>query len=177
MQIIPTVCTSIRHPHIFVISQPKWLKFGLQPHLFKMVLHTKFQLSQYLLTSTKSFITLKVQVIEIWIFYAKPSWKDMAGDQISAISMGKWQRYRVPDWRARCWNDLHSTVYSKVDSTFSAYLPEKKHFFFSHNLVTWFLVLKINIFNEVLEAKEPRTQANFFKSCVNRNRINRISIF
>ena len=32
-------------PHIFVISQPKWLKFGLQPHLIKMILHTKFQLS------------------------------------------------------------------------------------------------------------------------------------
>ena len=32
-------------PHIFVILQPKWLKFGLQPHLIKMFLYTKFQLS------------------------------------------------------------------------------------------------------------------------------------
>ena len=30
---------------IFVISEPKWLKFGLQSHLIKMFLHTKFQLS------------------------------------------------------------------------------------------------------------------------------------
>jgi len=30
---------------IFVISQPKWLKFGVQAHLFKMIGHTKFQLS------------------------------------------------------------------------------------------------------------------------------------
>ena len=30
---------------IFVISQPKWLKFGVQPHLFKMFGHAKFQLS------------------------------------------------------------------------------------------------------------------------------------
>ena len=30
---------------IFVISRPKWLKFGVQAHLFKMFGHTKFQLS------------------------------------------------------------------------------------------------------------------------------------
>ena len=30
---------------IFVISQPKWLKFGVQAHLFKMIGHTNFQLS------------------------------------------------------------------------------------------------------------------------------------
>ena len=32
-------------PYIFVISQPIWLKFGLQPHLNMMFYHTKFQLS------------------------------------------------------------------------------------------------------------------------------------
>ena len=30
---------------IFVISEPKWLKFGLQAHFFKMFGHAKFQLS------------------------------------------------------------------------------------------------------------------------------------
>ena len=30
---------------IFVISEPKWLKFGLQAHFFKMFWHAKFQLS------------------------------------------------------------------------------------------------------------------------------------
>ena len=30
---------------IFVISQPKWLKFGVLAHLFKMIGHTNFQLS------------------------------------------------------------------------------------------------------------------------------------
>ena len=30
---------------ICVISRPKWLKFGVQAHLFKMFGHTKFQLS------------------------------------------------------------------------------------------------------------------------------------
>ena len=30
---------------IFVISQPKWLKFGVQLHLFKMFGHAKIQLS------------------------------------------------------------------------------------------------------------------------------------
>ena len=30
---------------IFVISRPKWLKFGVQAHFFKMFGHTKFQLS------------------------------------------------------------------------------------------------------------------------------------
>ena len=62
--------------NIFVISQPKWLKFGLQAHFLKVFGHTKFQLSifytfkvmrllvMYLVISTKSFITLKVQEIE-----------------------------------------------------------------------------------------------------------------
>ena len=31
--------------NIFVISQPKWLKFGLQAHFLKVFEHTKFQLS------------------------------------------------------------------------------------------------------------------------------------
>ena len=65
---------------IFVISQPKWLKFGLQAHLFKMFGHAKFQLSisctfkvmkvfvAYLVISTKCFITMKVQEIETWKF-------------------------------------------------------------------------------------------------------------
>ena len=30
---------------IFVISRPKWLKFGVQAHFLKMFGHTKFQLS------------------------------------------------------------------------------------------------------------------------------------
>ena len=61
---------------IFVISQPKWLKFCFQAHFLKVFGHTKFQLSisytfkvmrllvMYLVISTKSFITLKVQEIE-----------------------------------------------------------------------------------------------------------------
>ena len=61
---------------IFVISEPKWLKFGLQAHFFKMYGYAKFQLSiffalrvikllvKYLVTFTKSLITLKVEVIE-----------------------------------------------------------------------------------------------------------------
>ena len=61
---------------IFVISEPKWLKFCLQAHFLKVFGHTKFQLSisytfkvmrllvMYLVISTKSFITLKVQEIE-----------------------------------------------------------------------------------------------------------------
>ena len=32
---------------IFVISQPKWLKFGLQAQFLKVFGHTKFQLSSY----------------------------------------------------------------------------------------------------------------------------------
>ena len=46
-------------PYIFVISQPKWLKFGLQPHFFKMFLHTKFQLS---ITCTFRVTKLLVEV-------------------------------------------------------------------------------------------------------------------
>ena len=65
---------------IFVISQPKWLKFGLQAHFLKVFGHTKFQLSisctfkvMKLLVEitkyiTKSLRTLKVQVIESWNF-------------------------------------------------------------------------------------------------------------
>ena len=65
---------------IFVISQLKWLKFGLQAHLFKMFGHAKFQLSisctfivmKHLVEitkyTTKTFITLKVQEIESWNF-------------------------------------------------------------------------------------------------------------
>ena len=61
---------------IFVISQPKWLKFGLQAHFLKVFGHTKFQLSisytfkvmkllvMYLVISTKTFRTLKAQEIE-----------------------------------------------------------------------------------------------------------------
>ena len=57
---------------IFVISEPKWLKFGLQAHFLKVFGHTKLQLPisctfkvmillvKYLVISTKSFITLKV---------------------------------------------------------------------------------------------------------------------
>ena len=62
--------------NIFVISQQKWLKFSLQAHFLKVFGHTKSELSisctfkvmillaMYLLISTKSFITLKVQEIE-----------------------------------------------------------------------------------------------------------------
>ena len=63
-------------PYIFVISQPKWLKFGLQAHFLKMFGHKKFQLSisstfkavkllvEITKYTTKTFITLKVQEIE-----------------------------------------------------------------------------------------------------------------
>ena len=44
---------------IFVISEPKWLKFGLQAHLFKMFGYAKFQLS---ITSTFKVIKLLVKV-------------------------------------------------------------------------------------------------------------------
>ena len=62
--------------NIFVISQPKWLKFGLQAHFLKVFGHTKLYLSisctfkvmkvkveitKYI---TKSLKTLKVQLIE-----------------------------------------------------------------------------------------------------------------
>ena len=65
---------------IFFISQPKWLKFGLQAHLFKMFGHAKLQLSisftfkvminlvKITKYTTKTFITLKVQEIESWNF-------------------------------------------------------------------------------------------------------------
>ena len=45
--------------NISVISQPKWLKFGLQAHFLKMFGHTKFQLS---ITFTFRIIKLKVEV-------------------------------------------------------------------------------------------------------------------
>ena len=44
---------------IFVISEPKWLKFGLQAHFFKVFGHAKFQLS---ITSTFKVIKLLVKV-------------------------------------------------------------------------------------------------------------------
>ena len=53
-------------PYNFVISQPKWLKFGLQPHFCKMFLHTKFQLS-----STCTFRVTKLSV-EVFIDFLPP---------------------------------------------------------------------------------------------------------
>ena len=44
---------------IFVISEPKWLKFGLQAHFFKVFGQAKFQLS---ITSTFKVIKLLVKV-------------------------------------------------------------------------------------------------------------------
>ena len=52
--------------NISVISQLKWLKFGLQPHLLKMKVTKVFVV--YLVISTKCFITIKVQEIESWNF-------------------------------------------------------------------------------------------------------------
>ena len=63
---------------IFVISQPKWLKFGLLAHFPRVFGHTKFQLSisctfkvmkllvEITKYTTKTFTTLKVQYIESW---------------------------------------------------------------------------------------------------------------
>ena len=45
--------------NISVISQPKWLKFGLQAHLFMMFGHTKFQLS---ITCTFRLMKLLVEI-------------------------------------------------------------------------------------------------------------------
>ena len=45
---------------IFVISEPKWLKFGLHPHFFKMLGHAKFQLSV--------FFTLRVMKLLVEVF-------------------------------------------------------------------------------------------------------------
>ena len=45
---------------IFVISEPKWLKFGLQAHLFKMFGYAKFQLS--------IFFTLRVMKLLVEVF-------------------------------------------------------------------------------------------------------------
>ena len=45
---------------IFVISEPKWLKFGLQAHFFKMFWHAKFQLS--------IFYTLRVKKLLVEVF-------------------------------------------------------------------------------------------------------------
>ena len=44
---------------IFVISEQKWLKFGLQAHFFKMFGHAKFQLS---ISSTFKVMKLLVKV-------------------------------------------------------------------------------------------------------------------
>ena len=53
-------------PYIFVIFPYKWLKFGLQPHLFKMVLHTKFQLSVICtFTVTKLLVEVFSKVLSI----------------------------------------------------------------------------------------------------------------
>ena len=48
-------------PHIFVISQPKWLKFGLQPHFIKIFLHIRFQFS---ITCNFRVTKLLVEVIK-----------------------------------------------------------------------------------------------------------------
>ena len=45
--------------NISVISQPKWLKFGLQAHFLKMFGHTKFQLS---ITCTFRIMKLLVEI-------------------------------------------------------------------------------------------------------------------
>ena len=45
---------------IFVISELKWLKFGLQAHLFKMFEYAKFQLS--------IFFTLRVMKLLVEVF-------------------------------------------------------------------------------------------------------------
>ena len=45
---------------IFVISEQKWLKFGLQAHLFKMFGYAKFQLS--------IFFTLRVMKLLVEVF-------------------------------------------------------------------------------------------------------------
>ena len=45
---------------IFVISEPKWLKFGLQAHFFKMFGHAKLQLS--------ITFTLKVKKLLVGLF-------------------------------------------------------------------------------------------------------------
>ena len=47
----------------------------------------------YLVISTKSFITLKEQVIVSWNFVSPNIFKNVPGDQISAISVEKWQIY------------------------------------------------------------------------------------
>ena len=85
--------------NIFVISQPKWLKFGLQAHFLKVLGHTQFQLYisytfkvtrllvMYLVISTNSFITLKVQEIESWNLCVQTPLENVPGDQISVISV------------------------------------------------------------------------------------------
>ena len=44
---------------IFVISEPNWLKFGVQAHFFEMFGHAKFQLSIF---STLRVIKLLVEI-------------------------------------------------------------------------------------------------------------------
>ena len=45
---------------LFVISEPKWLKIGLQAHFFKMFMHAKFQLS--------IFFTFRVIILLVEVF-------------------------------------------------------------------------------------------------------------
>ena len=63
---------------IFVISQPKWLKFGVQAHLFKMIGHTNFQLS---ISCTFKVMKLLVEVKVEQNFYK--NWKNSNFLQIS----------------------------------------------------------------------------------------------
>ena len=49
-------CTSSGFLNIFVISQPKWLKFGLQAHFVKMFERTRFQLSITCTFRAKEFL-------------------------------------------------------------------------------------------------------------------------
>ena len=85
--------------NIFVISQPKWLKFGLQAHFLKVFGHKKFQLPisctfmimklivEITKYTTKTFRTLKVQEAEI--LHVQTPLENVPGDQISAISVEK----------------------------------------------------------------------------------------
>ena len=65
---------------ILVISQPKWLKFGVQAHLFKMIGHTKFQLS--------IFCTFKVMKLLVEVKVEQnfdKNWKNSNFLQISDV--------------------------------------------------------------------------------------------
>ena len=87
---------------IFVISQPKWLKFGLQAHFLKVFGHTKFQLSisytfkvMRLLDDVFSDFHLKLHSSvstadrELIFCMSKHLQKNVPGDQISDISVEK----------------------------------------------------------------------------------------